>query len=368
MGLAVGKEGRIPYLDGLRGYSILAVLLSHSLGTPEWQRSHPYLSNLLANSTLGVRIFFVLSGFLITTLLLQEEDRRGRISIRGFYERRIARIFPAFYLYIATMVVLGVFHLLDAPLASFLAAATFTWNVAFFWRIGLGSVQDNSRVFGHFWTLSIEEQFYLVWPSCLVFLGRKWSLRLTVAIMSLLPLVRLIVFFFLHDSKLRSTLLYRSAQDQILWGVLAAFLVRGNVLERLRNLRYRVVVLVASLLVIFVFCPILSSFQASGMEDWLVPTLQGAATVGLLFWLWSGKGGTLRRVLESWPAVQLGLLSYSLYIWQQPFTQWNRLDFLPFPIKMLAALIAANLCYRLVEIPLRRRIRQWFAQGAPAHV
>jgi peptidoglycan/LPS O-acetylase OafA/YrhL len=366
MGLAAGKEERIPYLDGLRGYSILAVLLDHTLTTDHWLSRHPYLCILIADATLGVRVFFVLSGFLITTLLFHEEEKKGRISIRGFYERRIARIFPAFYLYIGVIAALAAFRLIQGPLASFLAAGSFTWNVAYFWRLG-GGVQDNSKVFGHIWTLSIEEQFYLVWPSCLVFFGRRWSRRLAVAVAILLPLTRLIVFFFIHSTKIRNSLLYRTAQDEIVWGVLAAFLVQGGAIERLRNFRYRTAWLIGSLLVIFVLCPALGSIKVSGMEVWLVPTLQGVAIVSFIFWLLSGAGGIVRNVLESWPAVQLGLLSYSLYIWQQPFTQWSGLSFIPFPLNVLLPVVVAILCYRLVEMPLRRRIRLWFAQGTPAH-
>lgn len=356
-------EKRIPYLDGLRGYSILAVVLDHLIGGSEWHQHHRWLQDSVANSTLGVRIFFVISGYLITTLLLREEDRRGKISIRGFYERRIARIFPAFYLFVAVMAILNAFHLVYLSLASFLAAITYTWNVAFFWRRGLGGWGDNNELFGHVWTLSIEEQFYLVWPSCLVYLGRKWSKRLAIAVIVLLPCVRLFSFFFLHESKLRSTLLARSAQDQILWGVLAAFLMTGDILERLKNFRYKASVLFVSLLLLFGSDPFLSSYKASGMEAWLVPTLQGVGTVGLMLWLWSGTGGILRRVLESWPAVQLGLLSYSLYIWQQPFTRWSRMNFLPAPVRALGALLVAALCYYLVEVPMRRRIRGWFSQN-----
>ncbi len=112
-------------------------------------------------------------------------------------------------------------------------------------------------------------------------------------------------------------------------GSAGRLLVQGGALERLRNFRYRTAWLIGSLLVIFVLCPALASIQASGMEVWLVPTLQGVAIVSFIFWLLSGAGGIVRNVLESWPAVQLGLLSYSLYIWQQPFTQWSGLPSFP---------------------------------------
>jgi len=366
MSLAAGKEARIPYLDGLRGYSILTVLLDHSIGGKDhWLGKHPYLHALVGDGTLGVRIFFVLSGFLITTLLLQEEDKRGRISIRGFYERRIARIFPVFYLYLAVMLLLRTMHLLPLQWSVLASAATFTSNLTFLFR--QGGAPDTTLVLGHFWTLSIEEQFYLIWPSCLVFLGRRWSLRLAGVVMVLLPLVRFAAALFLPDSHSRTWLLYRTAQDQILWGVLAAFLVHGGALERLRYVRYRLVLLIAPLLVIFVLCPALNWYTPFGTHAWLVPTLQTASTVVLLFWLLSGEGGLLRRALESWPAVQLGLLSYSLYIWQQPFTEWSRLSVIPFPVNILLALCVAIVSYRVVEIPSRRRLRLWFAQGAPAH-
>src|ERR1035438_6065406 len=170
------KGSRIPYLDGLRAYSILLVIFGHCFGPGSFLYDNPITKVCLVNPALGVHIFFVLSGFLITSLLLNEREGTGRISIRGFYERRIARIFPAFYLYIGTILLLVAFHLMSVPRYAFYAAATFTVNFSQFWR--RGRPPDLNFVFGHFWTLSIEEQFYLVWPSILVFLGNRWARRL----------------------------------------------------------------------------------------------------------------------------------------------------------------------------------------------
>jgi len=226
----IAKGSRIPYLDGLRACSILLVLLGHTITSNPWLETKWYLKIFLANSHLGVRIFFVLSGFLITTLLLNEQDATGRISIRGFYERRIARIFPAFYLYVAVIGVFTALHVMQVPLASFVAAGTYTWN---FFCLRPGGHGDPSGVFVHIWTLSNEEQFYLIWPSLLVYLGRRWTLRLAVVCVALLPLMRWGAFFLLPEGSLRYGVLFQTGQDMILWGCLGAFAVHYGLLDRL---------------------------------------------------------------------------------------------------------------------------------------
>ena len=87
----------------------------------------------------------------------------------------------------------------------------------------------------------------------------------------------------------------------------------------------------------------------------------------MVFWLLSGQGGGLRKTLESWPLVQLGLLSYSLYIWQQLFLMWEGTAFMPVTVKLLCVLLVATASYRFVEVPMRRSIRQLFSQAPPAH-
>jgi peptidoglycan/LPS O-acetylase OafA/YrhL len=113
--------------------------------------------------------------------------------------------------------------------------------------------------------------------------------------------------------------------------------------------------------------PVIEAYPNSGLDTSLLPTLQCLATLLLLFWLLSGEGGLLRRGLESWPAVQLGLLSYSLYIWQQPFTQWKGLAWLAFPANIFLPLAVSIVSYQLVEVPMRRSIRGWFSQPSPGH-
>ena len=369
MGEGKIKSSRIPYLDGLRAFSIILVIFGHTFGPGTFLYDNPVTKACLVNSALGVHVFFVISGFLITTLLLNERESSGQISIRGFYERRVARIFPAFYLYIATILLLVALHVMTVPRSSFYAAATFTVNFGKLWHMGAGG--EANPVFGHFWTLSIEEQFYLVWPSVLVFLGNRWSRRLTVAAVALFPLLRMALYFELHRSASASFLpllvLNRTVQDVIMWGVLGAFLVRDGLLDRMRMHRFRWSYPWISCITIFGVGGMMKRYPILGLDSSLLPALQGAATLLFLFWLLSGKGGWLRRLLETWPVVQLGLLSYSLYIWQQIFLQWKGFGWLHFPWNGLLSLLAAVISYYAVESPLRGQIRRWFSQPQPAH-
>ena len=117
---------------------------------------------------LGVQTFFVISGFLITHLLLKELNASGTISLKHFYFRRALRIFPPFYVYMAVALVVTLAGWAAGDLRAFVVAATYTWNY-----LGGGS-----ELLEHTWSLSLEEQFYLLWPAALVFLGTRKSSKL----------------------------------------------------------------------------------------------------------------------------------------------------------------------------------------------
>lgn len=158
-------QSRIPTLDGWRGMAVLVVLIYHY----ELYFNHSLMLHRSAwFGEHGVTIFFVVSGFLITTTLLRAE----RIDIRRFYVRRFFRLMPAAWVYLATL--------------SFLAATTHRvtigndlWGCLFFYRNFLNPIGTGSYT-GHFWSLSMEEQFYLAWPCLLAFAGRRVSMALAV--------------------------------------------------------------------------------------------------------------------------------------------------------------------------------------------
>ncbi len=362
------NSSKIPYLDGLRAYSILVVVLGHSLQSYTWIQSRWYFRTFLTDTGLGVRIFFVLSGFLITTLLLNEREATGRISIRGFYERRIARIVPALYLYIATIAILAAFGVTRIPLGSFWAATTFTVNISKVWSLHGPTVQV--EVFGHLWTLSVEEQFYLLWPSVLVFFGLRRSRRLAIACVILFPFIRFAIYqFFLQrggSMEFAKSVLFRTVQDVIMWGVLGAFAAQAGVVDWMRTHRFRQTYPWIAALILFGLGGVMQAYPCWGLDNILLPTLQALSTLLLMFWLLSGQGGLLRRILESWPVVQLGLLSYSLYIWQQLFILGPGIKWLGFPLNLIFSLAAAIISYRFVEVPMRKQIRNWFSQPQAA--
>jgi len=159
-------------LDGLRFFSIVPVIWHHSTERP--------LLGILGKGPLGVDLFFAISGFLITTLLLREHADRGRISIGRFYARRALRIFPLYYGVLGLYVVRALFFLQDGPMrAHFFGSlpyyATYTSN----WFVDFDV--PHPVIFAFAWSLATEEQFYVVWP-WVVGLGRSWVLPVIVAI------------------------------------------------------------------------------------------------------------------------------------------------------------------------------------------
>ena len=164
------KARSIPSLDGLRAISILLVVIAHSS-----QNFSPWVNlpvgTFLLFAHLGVSVFFVISGFLITSLLLKEWDATGTIGLKHFYLRRAFRIFPPFYLYLVILLVLvlaGVFH---TSLRAFFFAAIYCMD----YYLGPGSGFVGLQ---HIWSLSVEEQFYLLWPAALLLLGKRKAVYL----------------------------------------------------------------------------------------------------------------------------------------------------------------------------------------------
>jgi len=157
---------RLPSLDGWRAVSIIFVLGNHCTLSSGFPESLGPVFSWLFDGNLGVRFFFVISGFLITYLLVQEHMQTGRISLRKFYMRRALRILPVYSVFLLVMFLLQTFTTWHQPLISWIANLTFTSN---FLPVSLTTV--------HLWMLAVEEQFYLLWPVILVFLSAKWNER-----------------------------------------------------------------------------------------------------------------------------------------------------------------------------------------------
>src|SRR5215831_9782405 len=175
--LAPTLPGRIPSLDGLRAISILLVVAGHSFD----EGRSPLLFELFGHlGNYGVRIFFIISGFLITTLLLKEYTKTETISLRSFYLRRALRIFPAFYVYVAVICILAVLGVVSLLRGDVLHAVTYTMNYH----------TTRGWYLNHIWSLSVEEQFYLIWPAALLFAGPGRAPRIALATVILAPFIR----------------------------------------------------------------------------------------------------------------------------------------------------------------------------------
>lgn len=363
------SPAHIPYLDGLRGYSILTVVVLHcvnSMDIPQWLLP---LTLLFGNGQLGVDIFFVISGFLITTLLLQEQSETGTISVRGFYERRIARIFPAAYFYIAVIAILTLLGALRLRAGAFAAAGLFSWNYGSV--LGLFAGSEDAEVLNHFWSLSLEEQFYLLWPSCLLLLGLAGSRRLAWIFVILMPLARILSYALFPKSRGQLTLMFHTGADQIYWGALAAFAyTKGAHLAWASSRRAAWMTFAYSVFAIFVVGG--AAIYVHAVGRFIAPTVYCSSAALLILWLVSNSKGIIRAALECRPLRFIGVLSYSLYVWQQLFLALQSPLRVPLPWGLVCAFLAAMLSYYWVEVPLRNSIRQFFRQrpldGTPVPV
>ena len=164
-------------LDGLRAIAVACVLVAHASDSPDNPTLLYRIALELRLGALGVKLFFVISGFIITWLLLREERRHGDISLRFFWLRRSVRIIPPLAGYLAVVFLLSFFfqHIAPNP-RDYLAAITFSW--------GWWADVENWWV-GHTWSLSIEEQFYALWPLAFTLLIRKSATRMMLVLLAL---------------------------------------------------------------------------------------------------------------------------------------------------------------------------------------
>ena len=319
--------GRIPSLDGLRAISISLVILAHL------QATLPLLPKfvLLGDpGRLGVRIFFVISGFLITTLLLEEYAVSTRISLPWFYFRRTLRIFPAAYAFIAVVVVLHKLDLLSLHSGDTLHALTYTMNYHL----------DRSRYVGHLWSLSVEEQFYLLWPLGIARLGPARALWLAGGFFFAAPLFRTATWFVLPAWRDHIGITFLTVCDELAIGCVLA-LVRDK-LERHHGYVSWLSTRAFLGLPLAIFG--LSVVKTFGLR---VSFTVGDALLNLMIALWIHRSvyvhtDGMGRFLNWRPCRYVGRLSYSLYIWQQLFL--NGVSGSPlaaFPINLLCV---ANPC------------------------
>jgi peptidoglycan/LPS O-acetylase OafA/YrhL len=334
-------------IDGLRAVAVIAVLLHH-LNT-----------NLLPGGFVGVDIFFVISGFLITSQVYSEV-KRNTFSVKGFYQRRINRIVPALVTVLVATAIVGAFILSPVDLirlnVSTLLSLLGVSNVYIWVKYGNYFAADASEApLLHTWSLGIEEQFYLLWPLFIVVLYR-------LAPRYVLPIVALGVVVAVGASEYATGVFATAAYyllptrffELMLGGVLAIYLHQPRVIAKLTA---HGLALAGLLLIGFSLFALNANSTFPGINA-LIPCL-GAALLIL-----AGSGNTRSRLLTSRPMVFIGLISYSLYLWHWPLIAYLSYLEIPIDLPVGAMLIAVSitlawLSWRYVEVPFRRSGATW---------
>lgn len=324
------RLGHRPALDGVRGVSILVVLFEHG-----------YLFLYGRGGFLGVDIFFVLSGLLITALLAQEWQEKNSISFKKFYTRRALRLLPALF---ALVIFTTIQVLLFPPEVGRLPVFRHLLGVLFYVENWAGGY----TVIGHTWSLSIEEQFYIVWPLVLFLLlklglsPRKILLILFAAI-SLVVVHRARLFYqrygvistpydlrFHFDFRLYTGTDTRC--DSLLVGCAAGILISWRMIPNSASLLkiLRVIVFISCVVMglAIIFVPVYWSYLYYGGF-----TLIAIAIASILVLLMLSPGALISRVLQWRLLTWFGRLSYSLYLWHVTVYSFYMVHFGPLPIK-----------------------------------
>jgi peptidoglycan/LPS O-acetylase OafA/YrhL len=356
------EPGYLPALDGWRALSIGLVILHHS----QVRCSIPVLESLLQALSrageVGVELFFSISGLLICSRLLDEESRSGAISIKNFYLRRFFRILPAAFFFLITLAVLAGFHLIPLPGLDWLGALFFFRNYVMLHAYVQNSPLALHWYTGHFWSLSMEEHFYLLLPAVLVIFKRT-RVRVLAMLTVAVTLRRSILAHILHTNYQFNFRTDTHADALLIPAIIAVTLYplarNPTVTRRIPAWSFPLLLALEISLLSYPI-PLFFTWQAVVLAFLILSTVLHPQ---------SFPG----RILEYRPIRWIGRISYSLYLWQQlffgaaivagpPQLAWLRQP----PCNLLALLACATFSYYVIERPMVRFGRK-FAHARDTH-
>ena len=333
----------------MRGVAIILVILTHSI-TQNYVRV-PYeieVWQAICTGRLGVTLFFILSGFLITTLLLKELESNGRINLNNFYWRRGWRILPAYATFVVVLGFLSASQLVTLGDNDLWHMLTLTSNLGVMSWYG-----------GHTWSTSTQEQFYLLWPAAILLLGRRKGLYAALGIMLVLPLTRFCLWMITSDFIEATPYYPYTIVDAIATGAALAcarpWLQQQTFYQRL--LSSRLFPLVPTLVILGCLLgdrPRINAVFGIGMRH-----------IGIalcLDWAMTNYKGRVGRFLNSRPLVFVGHISFSVYLWQQLFISPHPAARAPYNLIALGLVALAS--YYWIEQPAiaaGRKLENWFA-------
>ncbi|MBL4618026.1 MAG: acyltransferase [Robiginitomaculum sp.] len=346
------KFGYIPALDGLRAFSVLIVIAAH------------YGLEYIIPGGFGVTIFFFISGFLITRLLIAESEYNNKLHLLNFYLRRLARLYPALlFMVLGSSALFWLFDLGSPTSFEFFAAIFYYMNILLvFQSEGIG---DTYMSWNPLWSLAVEEHFYLIFPALIILFNLHWK-RILGALLLLLPLVLAwrfwIVFATDFQAEIYTNTMTDARIDSIVWGCTLTLLLHG----------YGTVVnnkwLVGWIPIIGAILLLLSTFLIRDpvFRDTVRYSIQGGALFILFLNLYYNRSLIfVVHFLEWRPLVWLGRLSYPLYLWHFVMLDfWQRmLENTPLVVLLaiLSSLLLAIISFRVVERPAMALRKQFGA-------
>jgi peptidoglycan/LPS O-acetylase OafA/YrhL len=332
-----------PDIDGLRAIAVLSVLGFHAF------------PKVVPGGFIGVDIFFVISGFLISSILFENLER-DRFSIVGFYNRRIRRIFPALITVMVVSLAFGWYVLLAdeySQLGKHIAAgAAFISNFAFYSESGYFDNAAETKPMLHLWSLAIEEQFYIFWPPMLAIVWkRKWSFLRITAVIAVLSFAADLYLILVSNDRTAAFYWPVSRFWELMIGGILAYVTmhRQEVISKYKGIQSAIgfALLAISLVLINKYKPYPSW--------WTLPP-----TVGCFFVISAGSKAWLNKnVLSVKPLVSIGLVSYPLYLWHWPILAYARIIEGAIPSRVItcgalaASFALAYLTYWYIEKPIR---------------
>lgn len=346
------NKSYFPSLDGLRAVSIFIVLCAHLRGRYEYILPTAVWEYFFAGN-IGVYVFFCISGFLITSLLLKEKLTTGNISLKNFYIRRFFRIIPVSILYLVLLFILNKVLHLNVSLLAFGAAFIYIINIAF----------RSQWFISHYWSLSVEEQFYLFFPF-LVKKGPDFALRAILIIEVILLSIRILYNYSLFPDNMLFEVFRRAITnlDGVLLGALTAILVFKRVISIELFSRYNLLIKIGCILTIPLFGSNFIGFAP------INSSITSILICVLLLCCLLPTNDFIFKILNWGPMKKIGVLSYSLYIFQQfflvpppiifklyqfklPDPQLYKLPFVYFPYNIISLIVVAYLSYNYFEKP-----------------
>lgn len=320
----------MPALDGARAIAVLMVFVIHAL--PE--SGFP--------GGLGVDIFFVISGFLITRILVKEHNRTGKLDLKTFYIKRLLRLYPAFLV----MVIVTVFlwWLLDVSFVTNLIYAAV--SVTYLANIAMTVAGTGIYTYQHTWSLAMEEQFYLLWPVLLIgLLSWKWTRDHIILTLSVLTIASF-AGWVLVGAEMPFNPLVKAGG--LLFGCILAFLSDHAVWRRTSVGMIGVLGLAVAI-----------ALEWSGIIDrtWSLPL--ATVTAGLLIMHLAYGESPVTRVLSLRPLVWIGTVSYGFYLWHYPIllilmASFPTIPIVRFTIALALTLVVTMLSMRFIELPALR--------------